>query len=221
LLLIVLATALPSIYLAARLVDNELFSSKARAFSRKEFQAAQVHVIETKVAPGTREIEVTLIGPRLPAAAVHAIEGRLPLAGLQEAHLIVHQAENTTVDVGSLKSDILAEIVRSSQQAQHDQADTIAALRARLATLDAWPVLAAAVAREFAVQFPHCQSVLVGRAVAPDKTDATLPTLLAECRPLPGRSEMERLRAWLRVRTNSQDARLILSAPVRLAKRAR
>jgi uncharacterized membrane protein len=36
----VLLTGLPSIYLAARLVDNEVFKSRARDFVRKEFKAA-------------------------------------------------------------------------------------------------------------------------------------------------------------------------------------
>jgi uncharacterized hydrophobic protein (TIGR00271 family) len=93
LLAIVLLTGLPSIYLAVRLVDNEVFSSRARDFVRKEFRAAQVHVLETRVAPNSHEIEVTLIGRQLPPAAIKAIEGRLALAGLEHARLSVHQAQ--------------------------------------------------------------------------------------------------------------------------------
>ena len=73
LLAIVLLTGLPSIYLAAKLVDNEVFKNRAREFVRREFSAAQVHVLDTNVVPGSRDIEVTLIGARLPAPTIRSI----------------------------------------------------------------------------------------------------------------------------------------------------
>jgi len=215
LLAIVLVTGLPSIWLAARLVDNELFSSKARAFVRTEFKAAQVHVLETRVAPGSRDIEVTLIGPRLPAASIHAIEGRLAPAGLQRARLLVHQAqgeEAAKIDVGSLKADILAEIVRNSQQAIQDKDAAIATLRQQLTGQHEWVAQAGAVTREFEAQYPQCGNTLVGRAAPPAAGQAApVPFLSADCRRMPGREELRRINEWLRVRMGSADARLVLT----------
>jgi uncharacterized hydrophobic protein (TIGR00271 family) len=212
LLAIVLLTGLPSIYLAAKLVDNEVFKSRAREFVRREFRAAQVHVLDTKVLPNTRGIEVTLIGARLPAAAIGAIEGRLAPAGLQGARLSVHQAQaedHDKIDVGSLKADILADIVRNNQQALQDKDARIAALQAELSGQQDWLAQAAAVTREFEAQYPQCGNVLVGRAVAPGQA-ALLPFLSGDCRRALKAADTRRIEAWLKVRTGSAEVKLAL-----------
>jgi uncharacterized hydrophobic protein (TIGR00271 family) len=215
LLAVVLATGLPSIYLATRLVDNEVFKSRAREFVRKEFKAVRVHVLETRLTPASHGIEVTLIGPRLPATAIEAIAGRLPGAGLRGAVLSVHQAqaEDTKIDVGSLKADILADIVRNNQQALLDKDATIAQLQKQVSGQDDWMAQARAMTLEFEAQHPSCGNVLVGRAVPPGDPDgAPVPFLSADCRRLPSADETGRIRAWLQVRAGSADARLVLAA---------
>lgn len=214
LLAIVLMTALPSIWLAARLVDNELFGSRAREFVRKEFTAARVHVIETHITPGTHDIEVTLVGPRLPQTAIKAIEQRLAPSGLANAKLVVHQAqgEDVKLDVGSLKADILADIVRNSQQALQDKDATIEQLRDQLASQQAWLGQAADIAREFAAQYPQCLNILVGRAgLADGDGSVAVPLLSADCRRMPSTKDGERIKEWLKVRARSADVRLILT----------
>jgi len=219
LLCIVLATGLPSIYLAARLVDNEVFKSRARDFVRKEFKAARVHVLETRLAPASHEIEVTLIGARLPPEAIKAIEGRLPDAGLQKARLSVHQAQpedhsgDNKIDIGSLKADILADIVRNNQEALEERDTTIAALRRQLTSQHGWVEQAAAVTREFEAQYPQCGNVLMGRAVPPGAGEAApVPFLSADCRRLPKADEIKRIGEWLKVRTGQAEVRLVLAA---------
>lgn len=213
LLAIVLLTGLPSIWLAAKLVDNELFSGRARDFVRNEFKAAHVHVVETRITPGSRDIEVTLIGPRLPQETIHAIEQRLAPAGLPRTHLLVHQAEDTRIDVGSLKADIVGEIVRNNQQALDERDTAIEVLRAQLAAQQQWLGQAGAIAREFAVQYPQCANVLVGRAALPGEQGMVpVPFLSADCARLPKVAETGRITDWLKVRTGSAEVRLILAA---------
>lgn len=74
LIAVVTLTALPSIYLAIQLVDNEVFDSRARQFVRQEFQGARTHVVDTNLSALERKIELTLVGARMPAEAVGAIE---------------------------------------------------------------------------------------------------------------------------------------------------
>jgi uncharacterized hydrophobic protein (TIGR00271 family) len=217
LLVIVLITALPSIWLAARLVDNEVFSGKARAFVREEFRAARVHVVETRIAAQAREIEVTLIGPRMPRDAIAAIETKMKQGGLDGAHLVVHQAEDSKVDVGTLKADILAEIVKNSQQALQERDDTIAALRKKLAEQVArrqdWIAGAGDIAREFGAQFPQCGEALVGQVALGE--GATAPLLTAGCRRLRSTAQTRQAQEWFRIRTKSPEARLLLARAAR------
>ncbi|MFC5547596.1 TIGR00341 family protein [Massilia aerilata] len=216
LLAIVLLTGLPSIFLAARLVDNEVFSSHAREFVRREFRMEQVHVLETRVAPGTRDIEVTLIGAPLHPAAIQAIAARLPASGLKNARLLVHQAQvedHKEIDVGSLKADILAEIVRNNQQALQDKDAALAALREQVAAQQDWLKQASTITREFEAQYPPCGNVLFGKAVPPGADNmAAVPLLSADCRRVPRAAELKRINEWLKVRTGSADVRLVLAA---------
>ncbi|CAH0179912.1 hypothetical protein SRABI118_01209 [Massilia sp. Bi118] len=215
LLAIVLITGLPSIYLAVRLVDNEVFSSRARDFVRREFRGAKVHVLETRIAPGTRDVEVTLIGPRLTEPAIKAIEGRMANAGLREAKLFVHQAEgaDNKIDVGMLKADILADIVRNNQQALQEKEVALATLKEELDREREWKAQANAVALEFEAQYPQCGNTLVGRAWSADGGAAKpVPFLNADCRRMPKKSEVARVGDWLKVRTGSGDAKVLMAA---------
>jgi hypothetical protein len=215
LLAIVLITGLPSIYLAVRLVDNEVFSSRARDFVRKEFKEAQVHVLETRVLPGTRDIEVTLIGPRLPGPAIKAIEGRMAGAGLRDGRLFVHQVqgEDNKIDVGTLKADILADIVRNNQQTLQEKDAALETLKGELDRERDWKSQANAIALEFEAQYPQCGNTLVGRAWSADGgTAKPIPFLNADCRRMPNKSDVARVTEWLKVRTGSGDAKVLMAA---------
>jgi uncharacterized hydrophobic protein (TIGR00271 family) len=213
LLAIVLLTGLPSIYLAIQLVDNEVFRNRAHQFVRHEFQGQPTHVVETKVAPGTREIELTLIGPRLPQDGIRAIEQRLPQAGLPGARLIVHQAEDSRVDVGSLKADILAEIFRDSQQSLKDRDATIDQLRQQLAAQSQWLANAADLTREFAAQYPDCTDILAGEIADPARQGQRIPLLGARCATALGADQLKRAEDWFKARTKADSVRLLLQSP--------
>lgn len=222
LLTVVLLTALPSIYLAIQLVDNEVFGRRARAFVRAEFSGGASHVVDTQLNPLQRRIELTLIGARMPAAAITAIEKKLPQAGLDGATLVVNQAEDSRVDVGVLKADILAEIYRDTQQGLRERDATIAKLREELAERnaqrDAWRETAVDIRAEFLAQYPGCADLLMGIALLPaegDKPASEVPTLTARCERALAAREVERAQAWLVARTKVAGAQLVLIPPPR------
>ena len=222
LLTVVLLTALPSIYLAIQLVDNEVFGHRARAFVRQEFSGGTSHVVDTQLNPLQRRIELTLIGARMPQAAIAAIEKKLPQAGLEGAALVINQAEDSRVDVGVLKADILAEIYRDTQQGLRERDATIAQLREELAKRnaqrDAWRETAVDIRAEFVAQYPNCADLLMGIALLPaqgDKPASEVPTLTARCTRALAPADVQRAQAWLVARTKTAGAQLLLVPPVR------
>jgi len=222
LFMVVMLTALPSIYLAIQLVDNEVFGHRARAFVRQEFGGGATHVVDTQLSPLQRRIELTLIGARMPQAAIAAIEKKLPQAGLEGATLVLNQAEDSRVDVGVLKADILAEIYRDTQQGLRERDATIAQLREELAKRnaqrDAWRESAVDIRAEFVAQYPNCTDVLVGIALVPaegDKPASEAPTLTARCTRALAPADVQRAQAWLLARTKSAGAQLVLVPPSR------
>jgi hypothetical protein len=219
---VALLTALPSIYLAIQLVDNEVFGNRARQFVRQEFGNGATHVVDTRLDPLQRRIELTLIGARMPQSAIDAISKRLAQSGLAGATLEVHQAEDSKVDVGLLKADILNDIFRDTQEGLRERDASIAQLKQDLAQErsrhDNWRQVAADVAAEFAAQFPQCGDLLMGRALvatAEGNPGAEVPTLSATCKTALKPAEVERAQAWLVARTKSAGARLVLITPPR------
>jgi hypothetical protein len=165
------------------------------------------------VLPGTRDIEVTLIGPRLPGPAIKAIEGRMAGAGLRDGRLFVHQAqgEDDKIDVGTLKADILADIVRNNQQTLQEKDTALATLKGELDRERDWKPQANAVALEFEAQYPQCGNTLVGRAWSADGGIAKpVPILNADCRRTPKKSDVARVTDWMKVRTGSADAKVLM-----------
>lgn len=222
LLTVVLLTALPSIYLAIQLVDNEVFGHRARAFVRTEFSGGSSHVVDTQLSPLQRRIELTLIGARMPQAAIAAIEKKLPQAGLEGATLVVHQAEDSRIDVGVLKADILTEIYRDTQQGLRERDATIAQLREELARRtterNAWRETAADIGAEFIAQYPTCRDHLMGVALVPGqegKPASEVPTLTARCTRALAPADVKRAQDWLIARTKAAGAQLVLVPPAR------
>lgn len=222
LLAVVVMTVLPSIYLAFQLVENEVFNSRARQFIRDEFRASTTHVVDMRLAAQRKEVELTLIGARLSPAKLKAIENRMRQGGLTGATLTVHQAEDTHVDVGLLKADIVGEVLRDTQQGLTERDKKIDELTGELARRDAWRALAKDVGDEFAAQYPDCADVLVGSAVTHTRPDAQakeIPSLTAVCTRPPTPEELQRAETWLKARVKSDQARLFLIA--RQDKRSR
>ena len=80
LLMIAIVTAIPSAYLATKLVNEEVFKSNANKFITQEFTFKDTQVASSKIDSKTRTIELALVGLPLSQATLQNIEGRLAVA---------------------------------------------------------------------------------------------------------------------------------------------
>ncbi|TXI51047.1 MAG: DUF389 domain-containing protein [Lysobacter sp.] len=200
---VALATALPSAWLAYQLVQQEVFKSRALGFVRREFSQQDTHVADARVDPKTRRVEVSLIGVPVTQATLKQIEGRLSSSGLPGARLLVHQAsEENGIDVTALKSSLLSDLYRDSQDALRKKDDELEAMRRRLAENAAIEGQAAAIAAELRVLLPQIAAVTISRGYRIEADDRKAPTtqvLLQGARRVP-EDERARIEAWLRER---------------------
>ena len=178
LLVLALATALPSAWLAYQLVQHELFRSRATAFVRDEFAFEKAHVADIRVDPVKRGIEISLIGLPLDKATLQRIEGRLAVAGLPDTSMLVHQnGENDRIDVTALKSSLLSDLYRDSQQALQKKDADLAALRERIAARDALMDQADEIATELRTLVPDVTTVTLSQGYRIDKDAGKTPVL--------------------------------------------
>ena len=208
-LVLALATSLPSAWLAYRLVQQEVFKSRALAFVREEFRFDSAHVADTRVDPKTGIVEVSLIGLPLDAPVLKAIEQRLPTSGLDRARLVVHQAgRNERVDVGALKSSLLSDLYKDSQDALQKKDAELAALRETIAARDALLDQSADIAAELRAQLPDAGTVTLSQGYRLGEGDGKTPVVQLTVRTTHAVDDAERDRivGWFRARTKSATA---------------
>lgn len=224
LLVLALGTALPSSYLALNLVRDELFKSKARDFVTHEFVFERAQLVDTKIDTGKRTIDVSLIGDPVETQTLRNIETRLAISGLEGTKIILHQTGDNRVDVTALKSSLLADLLRESQESVKQRDLEIQKLQEKLAAREAVLGQAGAVAKELRQLFPEIQEAIFsdGVVVRPDEVQqrALYVTLKTEA-PFAGES-YTRVLAWLKLRLKTESLNLRAESnpgkPVQVAK---
>ena len=209
---VALLTALPATWLAYKLVQDEFFKSRAFAFVREEFAFGTAHVADVRVDPKVGMIEVSLIGLPLDKATLKRIEGKLATAGLPNARMLVHQAgENDQIDVTALRSSLLSDLYKDSQDALQRKDVELAALRERLAQRDELLSQADEIAAELKTQAEGILAMTLSEGYRLDEAgqkSAVTQVTVQSAAPL-AETERARIEAWLKVRCKTDALKVL------------
>ncbi len=209
--LAVVVTMIPSLYLAYRLVQQEVFRARARTMVDREFSSAATRVVERRLDPLTRTVEITLVGSDVGPAQLAQVEARLPGYGLDRSRLIVHQSSAPVVDTTELKAGIVADLYSRARGEVAQRDERIRVLEAERALREGDRTLWAAVASEMRAQYPEIQAVSVSAGVEwAAGGSAPLDVLVVNLhltRPL-AVADRRRMEAWLKVRAGQASVRL-------------
>lgn len=200
-------TALPSAYLAIILVKEEVFNARARQFVDQEFLFPNTHAAELKINPKTRTIELSLIGAPLTRATLQTIEGRLAAAHLDGANIVVHQASDNKVDVTALKSALLSDLYRDSQEALQRKDSEILRLQSEIASRFALFTIAEDISKELRAQYPPITQVMVSQGIvfAEDTPTKIMQHLRVSSSTTLSTRERKRIEDWFKIRAKSED----------------
>lgn len=210
----VVLAVIPSLFLAYRLVQAELFKTRAAQFVRDELNLNQTHVTGVNVDPQQKVIEVTLIGETLPQERLAEIADRLPRRGLPAAKLKVIQADNQKVDITSLKASLLGDLYKESQVALSERDKTIQRLQTDVNVLSTRQERLEAIPAELHALFPQIQGIWLAetpewRATSGMATDSTLVVNVRSTGSLSGRDRL-RIRQWLETRLQTDRVKLLV-----------
>ncbi|RQT27349.1 DUF389 domain-containing protein [Burkholderia cepacia] len=219
----VLATAVPSVVLAYRLVTQEVFNARAEQFIKAELSLPLSVVANKHIDPVKRTIDAVLVGQRVDQHRLDALSSKLPGYGLANATLVVRQAGDERIDARALETSLkatlaqqLVEAQSAAQQDAQDKDDAIAKLQRQLDAQSADRAELDRVAHELSVQYPQVRQVRYanafewdGAASAPG-ADAVPTFVVSTAKPMP-RAERARLEAWLKVRLEPKPVRLVVA----------
>lgn len=220
-----LGTALPSVYLAVNLVRQEVFRAQAQQFVAGAFVFAHTQVIETRIDPARRSIDVSLIGEPVPPDLLKVIEARLASErALAGAKLVLHQVGDAKFDVTALKSSLLNDLLRESQVRVQERDERIRVLTEAQAVREQLPRQADDLVRELRSLYPEVGDVVVGEGLIMPVSGGRRPLtylVVSTPRPLPA-STRQRLTEWFKSRTKTEAVQLrfeVAARPLQAARR--
>ncbi|MET4083117.1 putative hydrophobic protein (TIGR00271 family) [Pedobacter sp. UYP30] len=204
-LIVVVVTIVPSIFLAGRIVNKSLFENNARAFIKTELHYANSQVISKtfKYNHGANEIDLLLIGKLLDQNQLDSLKRKLPKYDLAHTKLIIRQGldAKNNLDLSQIKASIIEAVSGDSlninKNPSANASEPIPDLTKELKAL--YPDL---------VNFSINQAYI--KYLDTNKIDSITMAVVA----LPGpmyQLERNKLRTWLKDRLDVDSVRLIVT----------
>jgi uncharacterized hydrophobic protein (TIGR00271 family) len=214
--IVVAVTMMPSMFLAWRMVGDEVYRTRAAAFVGHELRFPGTRVSDIAIDPKSRRIEVSMIGKPVEPARLDEVRGKLVAAGLDGTKLQVFQAGSREIDVASLRSGLLSDLYRDSEAQNAAKDATIEKLRGQIATLQAGSEALHGIPAELQALYPKLDRVVVVRApvwTAAKGFDGEVMLLVLQSKALLSPAERERISQWLRARTGAAEVQVVVQRP--------
>jgi uncharacterized hydrophobic protein (TIGR00271 family) len=182
---LVLVTVLPSIYMAYNMVTDITFNTRAHDFIKNEITKEQLA----------------------------AIEKRLKYYALKDVKLVVHQPSRRTLDIASLKTSMLKDLYSTRLKSSGENEKQIQSLETELAQSKAAQPDGQSIARELRTQYPMLLRAALAKAPlwqADGSTAANSLIAYLEVNKPISAADQQKIVAWLKVRTKTEDVRLLI-----------
>ncbi len=216
-------TLAPSVYLAADMVRDEVFTTQAKRYvAALDASHPDLVILVREIDPARRAIHVSVIGGVVTPELRRSLESRLAAFDLADARLEVRRPaeQRQEIDVAGLKRELQQEVNRAALRSLESNAARAAALEAkatRAAELEqqlgrrrAEEADHARLAEEIRAQSSRVSRATVARVptATPEARDTML-IVLETSATLPA-SEIQRLRRWLGVRVPASNVELVV-----------
>jgi uncharacterized hydrophobic protein (TIGR00271 family) len=209
---IVTAALLPSIYLAAQLVGDEWFNTRAHRFlSAQETSHKDLVILARGVDPRQRRIEVTVLGGGSATDLTRILQVRLSEFGLSDATLEVRKPSEgiSPRESESAQGAASQDVLRKALLRLEHQAARISVLERQAREAENDRILQSQLAGEIQAQLPAAQSVSVASTASTDIGKRALVIVLGARRPLPA-GDVARLKQWLGIRLSGTAYEVVL-----------
>lgn len=118
--IIVILTALPSIYLTYIVVQKSIFETNAAQFVRRELQFRNTYIVNKifRYEDGIKEIDLLLLGDDIPKEKIDSLNKKLAQYHLGNTRLLIHQglSARQQLDLAQLKASILQGVMDEQQE---------------------------------------------------------------------------------------------------------
>lgn len=206
-LIIVLVTAAPSVYLAYRIVDHSIFENNAQAFIDKEVNFANTQVISRNFRYSNtkgNEIDLLLLGEQLDTTEIENLKKKMAGYKLEKAQLKIRQGLNAKneLDFTQIRASILEAVYKNDSTTK--KSGNQSAINLPIPDLG----------NELKTLYPNLVSYSIHntRFSRLDTTLAdTLTLAVVKFETNISATERTRLQQWLKTRINADSLKLIIT----------
>ena len=212
---ITFVTMCPAIYMTYNIVRETFYQTAANKFISEELQFPDTQVLNRQIAYDKREIRVVLVGKEVDANLIAAAREKLPHYKLTHTKLLVYQGANGGVaDISNIKSMVLEDFYKNSEQQLLSQRQKIDSLQKELAAFSGSSLVDAQMGDEMKVLFPRVESFSVSKSIQltidGGKKD-TVTFAFVNCgNHTFSEADRHKMHQWLEARTGAKKLRLIL-----------
>jgi len=212
-LAIVLIAFCPAVYMTVGIVKQTLYEKSAAEFIDNELAGSEkIIILDRKVSYEDKSIRLVLVGDAITEEEKKLIESHLGKYGLNGTRLTILQGQNREADINTLKTLILEDFYKVTEEKISSQQDHIETLEQELASYKQLNSEVKAVTDEAMLLFPEIESLTLARAFhVPADSDTTVsyPMAIIQCHPDFQKADTTRIQDWLILRIGMEDIRVL------------
>lgn len=213
--LIVILTMCPAIYLTIGIIKETFFMSAANKFISEELSFENTQVLDKKIyyTNDSAEIRVVLIGPEVPQASIAIARNKLKDYKLPNTRLVVLQGmNNDAMDISSIRAMVMEDFYKNSEQRLQQQELKIDTLEQSLQKYKTYDELSRKIIPELKVLYPSVTALSISHSletrVDSMKTD-TFALAVLKFNKQPSASDKAKISQWLKARVGVKKLKLI------------
>lgn len=210
---IVLLTLVPSIWLASKLVRQEVFRATAdRVISELGEDDQDIAVLSRRIDPRTRHVSISVIGRDATPDLGERLARRLDGMGLDGATVTVKRVDADGIDLGALRNELGSKAMQDAITAVEARSARVVELERELDALKDSIAELARVEAEIHAQLPELRRVIVTGSVRDvDGAGREVHVLVALVDVGDASAEdLDRLQRWLRARLPRADVEIVV-----------
>lgn len=211
---IVLIAFCPAVFMTVNIVRQTLYEKAAGAFIDSEFNGLVNSIaIDKNISYKDRTIRIVLLGANISESEKEIFKSHLENYGLKDTHLSIVQGGKNDDDIDAIKSMILEDFYKNSEEKLVKQQEQIAKLNEELSSYKTFDELLPSISAEMALLFPEISSIALSKSYRMDVPSQARDTVLMTVIGLKKRASVPdtaRIREWLTVRSGEKEIIIVV-----------
>lgn len=218
LLSVVFVSCLPSVFIAANFVNNQIFNASVSRFVSKELVFENTFPVDYKSSYKDKTISVVLVGKELNQQTVDNIRKSLEKYGLGDTKLELKQVGVHEQDINAIRTALAKDILANNNQEAQKKEQILETIQAEAQSAaqkakEEKQKLYAGIADEVYIQYPDISELFFADAYltkqSAENKFSEVPTVIVISKKILKKDVKKKIEKWMKYRFQSQNVQII------------